>query len=187
MRQECSRCREPCTNQSVYVVRPVLTPEQNAKQTHKSKAAVRKGITQTIPPCACGAPRVFEFQLLSSLLHVLEVDKYSNDGGAGSAALTSLEAAFAQSGMNFGNIAVYTCSKDCGSSDSEYVVVQDSVDDAPIQRIVGDDEPVVIAEGTKFEDPDDMEDDDDDAMDDGGDDDDNDDAFEELNENDNRV
>jgi hypothetical protein len=166
--------------------RPVATPEQLAKS--KAKSSGKKGIAQTIPPCSCGAPRVFEFQLLSSLLHVLEVDKHSIDSTTGN--LTGLQAAFAQSGMNFGNIAVYTCSKACDISNAEYVVVQDSVDDSPTQRFsttTASEDPIVIAEGTQFEDD---EDDYDDEMetDDGIDEDElDDDAFEALTENDERF
>ncbi|GKZ00005.1 hypothetical protein MPSEU_000953900 [Mayamaea pseudoterrestris] len=168
---------------------PLSTAGQNDKVTkHTLNASNKKGTVQEIPPCSCGASRVFEFQILPSLLHVLEVDKHADTpaDNTSNVPLTGLQAAFAQSGMNFGNIAVYTCSKACDGNAAEYVVLQDSVDEAPRQRMAaaGENEAVVIAEGTQFEDVDDdasdaMNDNDEDDGDfDVDDDDDN--AFQDL-------
>jgi hypothetical protein len=178
--------------------RPFATAEPSGKQKSKpSKAPVKKGVAQDIPPCTCGAPRVFEFQLLPSVLHVLEVDQHAVHPAASdnNTPATSLEAAYAQSGMNFGNIAVYTCSKTCGVATEEYVVIQDSVDEAPVQRrgVGRSIEPVVIEEGTKFDEDDGVElcamidDDDADDMEAGVDDVDDDDAFEPMTEDDPRF
>jgi hypothetical protein len=164
---------------------PVLSPEQQENAQSTSKKNVKMGKLQSIPACGCGAPRVFEFQVLPSLLHVLEVDKHCDSP---SDKLTGLEAAYAHSGMNFGNIAVYTCSKACDSSNTEYVVVQDSVDEVPIQQrgVVTTLEPVVIDEGMKFDDEDD---DDFNKMDDEtveDEDDDDDEGYKALDETDTR-
>ena len=80
-----------------------------------------------VEPCSCGAPRVFDCQLLPSLLEKLEVDQYSQakplKGKANVGALLS-------EGMNWGSVAVYVCSKAC-SNQEEFLVIQESVDVAP--------------------------------------------------------
>lgn len=43
-----------------------------------------------VPACACGAPRVFEFQVMPQLISLLETDR-----------------------LDFGIVAVYTCSEHC--------------------------------------------------------------------------
>ena len=111
---------------------------------------------QTIPPGPGGEQRVFLFQLLPSLLHVLQVDSTRSHG--------SLDVAFSQGGMNWGNIAVYTSSTPSSEDHcEEYVVVQESVDGTPtLNQPIGSTEPVVIADGTDFgavSDVDDEEDD----------------------------
>ena len=114
---------------------------------------------EPIPNCPCGAARVFEFQILPSLLHVLDVDKYAKKGASSVGDSMGLATAFEQGGMNWGNIAIYSCPKACSYSDQEYVVVQDSLDERPIvpTRALrpSDTQPVVIQENTKFNDSDD--------------------------------
>lgn len=142
-------------------------------------------LEQAIPPCPCGAPRVFEMQLLPSLLHVLKVDEYAPDVGNMEDARSAV---WQQGGMNWGNIAIYTCSEGCGSEQGGFAVVQQSVDELPgpariPMRTAADTEPVIIAEGTTFHDDDDDEDYDDDGvagdedMDEDDDDDNNDDCI----------
>lgn len=114
-----------------------------------------------IPPCACGAQRVFEAQLLPSILHVLDVDKYAEKGDGSTT--TGLAAAYETGGMNWGNVAIYSCPAACSNED-EYVVVQDSMDERPgpeLRRGYEDAEAVVVPEDSKFDD------DDDDAEDEG--------------------
>jgi hypothetical protein len=64
---------------------------------------------------------------------------------------------YTQGGMNWGNIAVYTCSKACDNA--EYSVVQEPLDELHTRppRVGLGDKPVVVAEGTKFEDDDEEE------------------------------
>lgn len=107
---------------------------------------------------------MFEFQVLSSLLHVLEVDK--QNALENSSKTSGLAAAYAQSGMNFGNIAVFTCTQSCDISMEDFVVVQDSVDDAPsdMNPLPQDKlEPTIVSEGTHLQ----CEDGDDDEVDSG--------------------
>lgn len=79
----------------------------------------------TVPPCACGAKPSFEFQLLPSLLHVLEVDRYAGSkASGGSAAIGDM----LSNGMNWGSVAVFTCPDSCGE---EALVIQESVDERP--------------------------------------------------------
>jgi len=117
---------------------------------------------QPIPPCACGAQRVFETQLLPSLLHVLEVDKYADEAAADNGRATTTTsttglAAFDSGGMNWGNICVYSCPAACGDVDTEYVVVQDSVDERPTRRSAAyeNDAAVLIPEDSKYDENDD--------------------------------
>jgi hypothetical protein len=88
---------------------------------------------------------------LPSLLSVLDVDKYSEAG-------KDLVSAYSQGAMDWGNIGVYSCSDTDCSEPFDFVVVQASVDEQPAQpRRMMDNEHVVIAEGTKFDDEDDEE------------------------------
>jgi Programmed cell death protein 2, C-terminal putative domain len=129
---------------------------------------------------------VFEMQILPSLLHVLAVDKYAPPVTTG----TNIAGArIAQGGMNFGNIAIYTCSKACDASDSALAVVQESVDDcelpvdykpsASMAQAHDPFAPVVIDENAQFDVDEDFGDEDDgdygDDFDDDCDDDDDDD------------
>ena len=108
------------------------------------------GVEKPIPPCPlCGTPRIFELQLLPSLLHVLEVDKHvlsssssitennnsNNNNSSNSSPSQSLALAFENGGMDWGNIAIYTCpNRSCTGPSEEYCVVQDSVDERPTLR-----------------------------------------------------
>jgi hypothetical protein len=120
-------------------VNPIDSENQKSRKTKGARAT-----EQAIPPGPLGEVRYFAFQLLPSLLHVLQVDRFASG--------EALDTAFAQGGMNWGNIAVYTsCSQSSDAPTEEYVVVQDSVEEMPIQnRQISSVEPVVIAEGTDF-------------------------------------
>ena len=118
--------------------------------------------TLVIPPCSCcGAERRFEFQLMPSMLHVLEVDKHAtattNHEGSDDRA-TNLEDIMSADygGMNWGVVAVYTCPNGSGdggcSSKEEILVVQASVDATPQKRSVApSDVPVYIPEDQTFD------------------------------------
>lgn len=97
--------------------------EGSSKNQRPKKNA--KGITApfpSIPNCACGSERVFEFQLLPSLLHVLDVDsaRSHSDNENDTTDLTSM------GGMNWGSIAVYSCPNSCDESREEFLIVQES-------------------------------------------------------------
>lgn len=96
------------------------TPSSQSKQLY--------GIERPIPKCgSCGEERVFEFQVVPSLLHTLGVDRNGSDG------------------MNWGNIAVYSCACDA------FCVIQDAVDERPTgPRRQMTDEAVFIPDGTQF-------------------------------------
>jgi hypothetical protein len=152
------------TQYTLFHYRPIEKPSK--KQSQSSKATV----APSVPPCSCGASRVFEMQILPSLLHILKVDQYADASNT-----TGVEAALTLGGMNFGNIAIYTCSNACGASDEACVLVQQSVDDCQLPpsyaRLPAATAPVVIDENTQFdvdepleneeEDGEDMTDDDD--------------------------
>ena len=78
-----------------------------------------------VPKCICGSNRYFEFQLMPSVLHVLKCDDHAHKS------CTSHEN---YGGMNWGVLAVYSCSQSCSQSIEEFVVVQESADGEPVQR-----------------------------------------------------
>lgn len=74
-----------------------------------------------IPPCnITGKARIFEAQLLPTLLHSLRVDKTQG----------ALDVQFSKGAMDFGNIMIYTSE----SSKEAICVVQKSVDEAPTEQ-----------------------------------------------------
>lgn len=79
-----------------------------------------------VEPCVCGAQRVFECQVLPSILHLLEVEKYS-----GAAAKPAGISDLMSDGINWGSVAVYSCPTGCTASREEYLVVQENVDGQP--------------------------------------------------------
>lgn len=75
---------------------------------------------------------------MPSILHVLNVDKYATvvgNSGVDTTPKTSVEMNELfdkfSGGMNWGTIAVYSCSVSCKEYREEYVVVQESVDGDP--------------------------------------------------------
>ncbi len=82
-----------------------------------------------ILPCKCGAQRLFEFQLMPSMLHVLDVD--SNANYLGDVSLDVLELV-STGGMNWGSVAIYSCPESCDLSREEFVIVQESIDEDPV-------------------------------------------------------
>jgi len=107
-----------------------LTPiSQKGKRCRDSKFP-------TVPNCICGSSRKFEFQLMPSLLYVLDVDKYHNKTNINNSNTKDdqyLEKVLNKNegGMNWGVIAIYSCSNSCNQSLEEYVIVQESVDVNP--------------------------------------------------------
>lgn len=153
---------------STSYCRPIITQteyEEREKQYQKSansnRAAVKRkiyGVKRPIPRCAeCGSSRVFEFQILPSILHVLNVDKmvYTNH------VLRSLQQ---DSAMDWGNIAIYTCPNGCSSSE-EYCIIQDSIDELPM--LAEQVNSPVNAKSPYFDEDDDDDDDFDDEQNDG--------------------
>ena len=91
-----------------------------------------------IPTCCCGSERIFEFQLMPPLLHVLEVDKVQ-DPAAGETDESGNQ--FAHGGQNWGMIGIFSCPNSCEFSREEVAIVQDSGDGAVRMRDAG---PMVV-------------------------------------------
>ena len=107
---------------------PLPPPKVDGRSKKQKPKKNTKGVTApfpSIPNCACGSERVFEFQLLPCLLHVLDVDatNSNSDDGNDITDLTSV------GGMNWGSIAVYSCPQSCDESREEFLIVQESGED----------------------------------------------------------
>ena len=120
-------CTNETTNDGAGYRRPLPNKQrhqQQSKQQSKKnpnnkthKQAVDFYPFPTVPDCVCGAKRMFEFQFLPSMLHVLDVDSANVKTG----------------GMNWGSIAVYSCPESCDDSREEFLIVQNG-DDAPVEK-----------------------------------------------------
>lgn len=104
----------------------------------KSKKITQNAVPlfPTIPPCACGAKRVFEFQLLPSLLHVLNVDSSSSLETCTSKKSQEIDETIditSTGGMNWGAIAIFCCPESCDKGRDEFAIVQQSVDESPLK------------------------------------------------------
>ena len=97
-------------------------PQGSVPKGKKSKVNFQQAESKgseaiVIPPCSCGAERQFEYQIMPSLLHVLEVDKHATQNQDNPSDLDAIMSAD-YGGMNWGTIAVYTCPKtDCCTED----------------------------------------------------------------------
>ena len=83
----------------------------------KQKPSSLTPMVPDVPPCKCGSKRVFEFQLLPSMLHVLEVD-------SGTVKVDESMDVTSIGGMNWGSIAVYSCPNSCDECREEVCIVQ---------------------------------------------------------------
>lgn len=128
-------CRYAYQGESLWSIPLPPTKKSNGKikkkQTKPKKN--KKSITAefpSIPRCSCGSERVFEFQLLPCLLHVLDVDSENSnsDDGNDITDLTSM------GGMNWGSIAVYSCPESCDESREEFLIVQESGEDVATKQ-----------------------------------------------------
>ena len=85
------------------------------------------------------------------MLHVLDVDKYAKQSRTEAAQLNEW---YSTGGMDFGSIAIYTCSNpEACATLEEFVVVQDTAEEQPKMpaaglRNAGD---VVVDENTNFD------------------------------------
>ncbi|KAL3781744.1 hypothetical protein HJC23_004843 [Cyclotella cryptica] len=102
------------------------------KSSPKRESTSSKELIPAVPPCICGCQRVFEFQLLPTLLHVLDVDSCS----PAASETDDLMDLTSMGGMNWGSIAVYSCPDSCDESREEVCVVQ-AGDEAPVNKMDG--------------------------------------------------
>jgi hypothetical protein len=115
---------------------PTNKQHQNQQQQKRNiKAKTNKSQKNSTPlpaimNCVCGAERVFEFQILPSLLHVLDVDGHATKDSDEDDVMDLID----KGGMNWGVIAVYSCSMSCDESREEFIIVQNAVDETPILR-----------------------------------------------------
>ena len=94
------------------------------KSTQKHNEKIASRTLPTIPPCTCGSQRVFEFQLLPSTLHVLDVDSSSLGPNNNKYEVDESMDLNSVGGMNWGSIAVYSCPDSCDDSREEICIVQ---------------------------------------------------------------
>ncbi|KAL7481340.1 hypothetical protein ACHAW6_007021 [Cyclotella cf. meneghiniana] len=108
--------------------------EKKSSNMHRTSNPKHGSVSSTdlMPPCVCGCQRVFEFQLLPSILHILEVD-FCSPAASETDDLMDLTS---MGGMNWGSIAVYSCPDSCDESREEVCIVQIG-DDAPVKNING--------------------------------------------------
>ena len=112
---------------------PTINNQQQQKKYLKSKCNKSQKNSTPLPAitnCECGAERVFEFQILPSLLHVLDVDGHATKNNGEDNVMDLID----KGGMNWGVIAVYSCSMSCDESREEFIIVQNAIDDTPILR-----------------------------------------------------
>ena len=108
--------------------------DKNSAKSNSDDAASAATSSTVVPPCKCGAQRIFQFQLLPSLLHVLKVDQFSEGTAEKSttpSAATSGISALLSGGMDWGAVAVYSCSNSCSSCKEDYLLIQETVDELP--------------------------------------------------------
>ncbi|KAJ3371174.1 hypothetical protein GGF31_003597 [Allomyces arbusculus] len=75
-----------------------------------------------VPKCdRCGAARVFECQLMSTLLSVLPVEQYAAKAAGSGPVDEKAHPSTWYSGMEFGTVLVYTCGKNCAASEPNAV------------------------------------------------------------------
>lgn len=110
---------------------PLSQPQSNVPKSKQKSKQVYSPLP-VVPNCACGAERVFEFQILPSALHVLDVDSHATGGR--SEKRDDLLDLISAGGMNWGVIAVYSCPESCDESREEFIIVQDAVSDVPIRK-----------------------------------------------------
>ena len=101
--------------------------KKNQKKKSKLSTPNVTSILPEISKCPCGAERTFEFQIVSSALHVLNVDQHASN-----TQFLNDEKQFVMKdngGMNWGVIAIYSCPISCDYSREEFVIIQASIDD----------------------------------------------------------
>ena len=81
----------------------------------------------SVPKCPCGADRKFEFQLMPSILHLLNVEKFAPSPMSATSDADSKDTKINNHGMNWGVIVVYSCCNSCVESREEYVAVQEPI------------------------------------------------------------
>ena len=160
----------PPTQQEGVKNSKVSFQQQQQQQRKNNKKGNKKGDSSSttatspivIPKCpSCGMDRRFEFQLMPSLLHVLEVDKHAvakskeQQQTDSSTSNNTLEDIMKDDygGMNWGVLAIYTCPSNTCTNQEEFVVVQASVDETPRKRAgaLPSDAPVFIPENQTFD------------------------------------
>ena len=114
---------------------PLPPKQQQQKSNNKPKKKNNKPQKvpfPDVPNCSCGAKRLFEFQIIPSLLHVLDVDSHTTQGSKD--INMDVDDLISTGGMDWGCIAVYSCSESCAQSREEFVIVQQAIGDEPIKK-----------------------------------------------------
>lgn len=123
-------------------------PTHDNSRQRMQKGRKQKGESPPFPhvkPCSCGRERIFEFEVLPSVLFALNVDihakAYPQSSSQGSSIYSAefsqdggMEQKMNGGGMDWGALAVYSCPDCCDESREEFVVAQSSVDGTPTRR-----------------------------------------------------
>ena len=137
-----------------YLRRKGASGQQQQRKMKKSKIKkpqqrMHPSWLPDVPRCACGPKWVFKFQVLPSLLHVLDVDGHAAAMGASVRGKengdndNNVMDLINSGGINWGSMAVYSCPLwlSCDDSRDEFVIVQEAIGDAPTRKVLekGDD------------------------------------------------
>ena len=121
----------------------VPTHDDNGRQPQRAAGKSKGGSEHSFPqvqPCTCGRERIFELEVLPSVLFALNVDIHAQthpqptSSGSKTAEEDGMEQKMNNGGMDWGALAVYSCPDSCDMSREEFVVAQSSVDGTPARR-----------------------------------------------------
>ena len=122
---------------------PIHDDKGRQKQRAAGRHTQKGGSEHSFPrvqSCACGRERIFELEVLPSVLFSLNVDMHAQthpqptSNGSKTTKEDGMEQKMNNGGMDWGALVVYSCPDSCDMSREEFVVAQSSVDGTPTRR-----------------------------------------------------